>query len=142
MPGDFRSGERIDVARFFEESVDIHHIFPKAWCLSHSISRERMESFVNKTALSARTNRIISGSAPSDYLERLQSRAKMTEARMDEILDSHVIDPIALRLDEFDAFFEKRSEELLARIEQAMGKPIIRNVDDGGDILDDDELAA
>jgi hypothetical protein len=43
---------------------------------------------------------------------------------MDEILRSHLIDPLALRADDFDRFFEARSEALLAKIEKAMGKSI------------------
>ncbi|MGH8008188.1 MAG: hypothetical protein ACREQ3_14425, partial [Candidatus Binatia bacterium] len=134
---DFRSGERIDVASFFDENVDIHHIFPKAWCKGR-VDPAHVESFVNKTAISARTNRIIGGNAPSVYLEKLQTTARISEERMDEILQSHVIEPIALRLDEFDAFFAPRAEQLLGRIENAMGKPVLR---DRADTVEDLELA-
>jgi hypothetical protein len=47
---------------------------------------------------------------------------------MDEILRSHVIDPSAMRTDNFDHFFLARSQALLERIEEAMGKPIARGV--------------
>ena len=51
---------------------------------------------------------------------------------MDEILSSHVIEPELLRNDDFNAFFNKREEALLNRIEKAMGKPIAREaVEDG-----------
>lgn len=33
---DFRSGQAFDQIVFFDEAVDIHHIFPKAWCESKS----------------------------------------------------------------------------------------------------------
>ncbi len=123
---DFRSGETIDVTRFLDENVDIHHIFPQAWCQGR-VDSQRMDSFVNKTAISARTNRIISGNAPSVYVEKLQASAGISEDRMDDILASHVIDPLALRLDDFDAFFQDRSEQLLKRIESAMGKAVVRD---------------
>ena len=29
---DFRTGESFNQAIFFDEGVDIHHIFPEAWC--------------------------------------------------------------------------------------------------------------
>jgi hypothetical protein len=132
---DFRSGERIDVAQFFDENVDIHHIFPKAWC-EGKVDASRTESFVNKTAISARTNRTIGGNAPSVYLDKLQAGAGISEKRMDEILCSHVIEPVAMRLNEFDAFFEQRSADLLGRIENAMGKLVTR------DLYDADEIAA
>lgn len=51
---------------------------------------------------------------------------------MDEILASHVIDPAALRNDDFETFFSSRERELLDRIEYAMGKPI------AGDSLEPD----
>ena len=38
---DFLTGERIDVANFFSESFDIHHVFPRAWCEGKKIPRER-----------------------------------------------------------------------------------------------------
>jgi len=41
-------------------------------------------------------------------------------------LRSHVIDPQAVRADDFDGFFEKRSKALLDRIERAMGKALNR----------------
>jgi hypothetical protein len=80
---------------------------------------------VNKTPLSARTNRIIGGKAPSDYLAILASSASVDT--MDAILRSHAIDPAALRANAFDAFFTARSDALLDRIGQAMGKPVVRD---------------
>lgn len=140
---DFRSGEPIDVAKFFDENVDIHHIFPKAWCKG-KVDSARTESFVNKTAIAAKTNNIIGGKAPSVYLQALESAASISEERMDEILRSHVIEPVALRLDDFDEFFKLRTEELLGRIENAMGKPIPRDRIDpinDAEFTDDEEAA-
>lgn len=81
-------------------------------------------SVINKTPLSARTNRIIGGRAPSDYRSRLQNSAEIPADRMDEILRSHVIDPALLRGDRFDEFMAARQNALLDRIEAAMGKAI------------------
>jgi hypothetical protein len=39
---------------------------------------------------------------------------------------SHLIDPAALRADDFDRFFQARSQALLEKIEKAMGLPIAR----------------
>ncbi|MGQ9689601.1 MAG: hypothetical protein ACUVXF_12595, partial [Desulfobaccales bacterium] len=123
---DFCSGEPIDVQVYFDDKIDIHHIFPQDWCKRKSIDPRRADSIVNKTALSARTNRIIGNDPPSKYLPRLQKRAGIEEVRMDDILRSHVIYPAHLRADEFNAFFQAREAALLARIENAMGKPIAR----------------
>jgi hypothetical protein len=83
---------------------------------------------VNKTPLSAKTNRQIGGNAPSVYLPRVEKSADIVPDRMNEILASHVIDPTRLRLDDFNGFFAARESSLLDRIERAMGKPIARGV--------------
>jgi hypothetical protein len=119
---DFRSGQPIDVARYFDEKVDIHHIFPQHWCQGNGVEPQRCDSIVNKTPLSAKTNRIIGGRAPSKYLNALERRSDIDAARMDEILTSHVIAPDRLRADEFDAFFQARAQALLERIQSATGK--------------------
>lgn len=82
---------------------------------------------MNKTPLSARTNRIIGRNAPSGYLPRIMKNADIPEERMREILESHVIDPDALMNDDFEAFFQARQGALLERIEAAMGKPVARD---------------
>lgn len=145
---DFRSGDAIDNQIYFDESIDIHHIFPRKWCDEHQIPAKRYDSIINKTAISAKTNRIIGGRAPSVYLAALQRQADISPDRMDQILQSHVIDPALLRGDDFEAFFQARAMSLLARIEQAMGKKVSRELPtadevdlfgDSSESLDDDE---
>ncbi len=102
---DFLTGFEIDTLKYFEESIDIHHIFPRSWCDKNGIKPELYDSVVNKTPLSSRTNKFIGGNAPSIYLSRLQKEAGISEERMDEILRSHIIDPVALRTDNFAHFF-------------------------------------
>ncbi|MFH1673363.1 MAG: DUF262 domain-containing protein [Pseudomonadota bacterium] len=123
---DFRTGEAIDVQAYFEDSIDVHHIFPRKWCQKENIEARYYDSIINKTPLSYKTNRIIGGNAPSVYLKRLRDDTGMTEARQDEILSSHVIDVGALKSDDFRAFFEARKEALLLRIEAATGRKIGR----------------
>jgi len=121
---DFLSGEPIEVQTYFESGVDIHHIFPRAWCEKHGIKPTIYDSIINKTPLSYRTNRIIGGNAPSVYLERLRGGDSITSERQDQILRSHLIDVDALRNDDFETFFNNRKEALLRRIEAATGKTI------------------
>jgi hypothetical protein len=121
---DFRTGFSIDAQIYDDENIDIHHIFPKAWCKQQGIEPSRYDSVVNKTPLSAKTNRIIGGNAPSTYLARLQKSADISDERMGELLESHVIEPARLRSDDFKGFFEARELALLQRIEKAMGKKI------------------
>jgi hypothetical protein len=125
---DFRTGEPVDVQRYFDESIDIHHIFPQDWCKKEGIDPRRYDCIVNKTPLAAKTNRILGGNPPSVYLARLQKSAEIDETRMAHILRSHVIDPESLRTDKFEAFFQAREEALLTRIEQVMRKPIAREI--------------
>ena len=122
---DFRSGDPIESQLYFDESVDIHHIFPKDWCIKQGIEVKRYDSIVNKTPLSGKTNRTVGNKAPSTYLTLLQNQAGIEEARMDVILESHVVYPLAARLDDFDEFFRIREAELLQRIGNAMGKPVV-----------------
>jgi hypothetical protein len=118
----------MDIQTYFDDNIDIHHIFPQKWCNTQDIDPKRYDSVINKTALSARTNRIVGGNAPSVYLGRLQNNYGISEERMNEILISHVISPDLLRGDDFDAFYEERERALLDRIEGAMGKPLARDV--------------
>ena len=41
---------------------------------------------------------------------------------MDGYLQSHLINPVLIRADKFEAFMEDRQKRLLGLIEQAMGK--------------------
>jgi hypothetical protein len=123
---DFRSGQKFDHTVFFGENVDIHHIFPQDWCKKRGIKPAVYDSIINKTPLSFRTNRIIGGVAPSEYLAKLEAGDKTTPAierhRLEAYLRSHVIGPDLLRRDEFDAFMADRQKGLLGLIEQATGK--------------------
>lgn len=123
---DFRTGEPIEAQAFFDDLIDIHHIFPEKWCKAAGIEAGTYNSVINKTALSARTNRQIGGRAPSKYLPAIEKAAGINTVRMDDILRSHCIAPEALRADRFWAFYSARAEELLQRIEAATGKTITR----------------
>ncbi len=124
---DFRSGDPIDVAFYYDERIDIHHIFPRDYCIKHDLDAKRYESVVNKTPLSARTNKMIGGRAPSLYLQTLRNNYLSSQENMERIVASHVIDVQALASDNFDAFFDHRFDALIGRIERATGKPVVRD---------------
>ncbi len=141
---DFRTGQRSDFTVYFDERIDIHHIFPQDWCRKNNVSPARCDSIVNKTPLTARTNRVIGGYAPSIYVARVQNSAGITHEQLDDHLRSHLIDPELLRADDFDKFFQSRRLSLLHRIGAAMGKAIeeavLPEVDESvTDYEDDDE---
>jgi hypothetical protein len=124
---DFRTGEPIEAQTFFEDKLDIHHIFPEKWCKTAGIEPGTYNSVINKTAISARTNRQIGGKAPSKYLPAVEKAAGVEPSRMDEILSSHCIAPERLRSDQFWEFYAARAEALLQRIEAATGKSVARD---------------
>jgi hypothetical protein len=128
---DFRSGQGYDITVFFDEDVDIHHIFPEAWCKEHKIDPKIYDTVINKTPLTYRTNRIIGGVAPSIYLGKLEAGRKhpngqieyppIPEAVLDSYLESHCIPVNYLRTDSFDSFMKERSKALLKLIAKATG---------------------
>ncbi len=126
---DFRTGRTIDVHSYFADAIDIHHIFPRAWCAKNGVPDGVANSIVNKTAIDALTNRRMGGRAPSSYLATIEDREGIASATLDELLRSHDIDPLALRRDDFAQFFDRRFERLLKQIESVMGKPVNRRPD-------------
>jgi hypothetical protein len=140
---DFRSGQEFDYTIFFGENVDIHHIFPQDWCKRQSIKPTVYDSIINKTPLSYKTNRIIGGVAPSEYLTKLETGDKTTppieRERLDGYLRSHLIEPNLLRADDFDGFMVDRQKRLLSLIERATGKAAYAGAmqDEGVDVEGD-----
>lgn len=112
-----------------EVALDVHHIFPKAWCEARNIKPSIYNAVINKTPISYKANRMIGGRAPSDYLKAIQTHKQvgLVNEGMDAILQSHFIDPATLRADEFDQFFEARKDALLRIIEDTTGKKIDRS---------------
>jgi len=110
-----------------EVALDIHHIFPRAWCETHGISRDRYDTLLNKTPISYKANRKIGGDAPSQYVGKIQSEKQvgLTDQEMDALLASHALSPALLRADNFEEFIEDRRRKLSKLIEKAMGKQLI-----------------
>ena len=143
---DFRSGQPFDQTVFFDESVDIHHIFPQHWCKKQGIDKRDFDTVVNKTPLSYKTNRILGGVAPSVYLAKLEAGGKDTPpieaSALDDYLASHAMDPDLLRADDFAGFMADRETRLLTMISKATGHAVTRSEaapEDGEDMAQDDE---
>ncbi|GAA0591286.1 GmrSD restriction endonuclease domain-containing protein [Caenispirillum bisanense] len=141
---DFRSGQDFGQTVFFDESVDIHHIFPEAWCRKHDIDKTEYDTIINKTPLSYRTNRIIGGAAPSEYLGRLEKGRPgdppIAAPVLDGYLRSHCINPDLLRADQFKAFMADREKQLLTLIARVTGHQLLgaeEASDEGEDAPDD-----
>ena len=136
---DFRSGQEFDQTVFFDENVDIHHVFPRDWCRKKKIPQEIYDSVINKTPLTARTNRILGGEAPSEYLARLErggtDSPPIAADNIDDFLRSHLIDPELLRADDFEGFYRARQAALLGLIEEATGQSVY-----GGEATNEPEV--
>lgn len=128
---DWMEAKALDKVQYVSLAVDIHHIFPQKWCHENGIDDERRESIVNKTAISAVTNRTIGGAAPSSYLSVIEKKAQIAPDQLDGLLHGHLVPPPLLRADDFDTFFVVRRENLCQLVEQAMGKAVPRDVDHG-----------
>ena len=128
---DWMEDKALDKVQYVSLAVDIHHIFPQKWCADNGIDDERRESIVNKTAISAVTNRTIGGSAPSSYLDVIEKRAQISSDRLDTLLDHHLVPSAYLRSDDFDNFFATRRENLCELVEKATGKTVPRDLDHG-----------
>ncbi len=128
---DWMESKALDKVQYTSLAVDIHHVFPQKWCNDMGIDDERRESIVNKTPLSAVTNRTIGGAAPSAYLEAIERKAQITPDRLGRLLTTHLVPESELRADDFDAFFATRREALCQLVEKAMGKSVPRDLDQG-----------
>ena len=128
---DFRTGSTIDVHAYFDDAIDIHHIFPQRLVPRRTASRRRSRTASSTRPRSTpRPTDAIGGTAPSRYLDADRvERADRPADELDAILRSHDIDPLALRADDFPAFFTARFERLLKQIEEAIGKPVNRSAD-------------
>ncbi|MEZ0383997.1 DUF262 domain-containing protein [Mycobacterium sp. pW045] len=128
---DWMEDKALDKIQYVDLAVDIHHIFPQKWCDNNGVDNEHRDSIVNKTAISARTNRTIGGAAPSSYLSVIESRAQVDAGRLDELLATHLVPAEHLRTDDFETYFRTRRESLCTLVESAIGKTVQRDIDEG-----------
>lgn len=121
---DWRTADPLTAATYDDSRVDIHHIFPKAWCGRQKplVPSRLYDSIINKTPIDAKTNRIIGGNAPSVYLKRLERDIKPD--KLQQALRAHWLNPDLLAADQFAECFVERGEAMLELIGQAMGKPL------------------
>lgn len=122
-PLDFATAEKMSIATYTLESTDIHHIFPQSYCEKMNLPKEKWNSVVNKTMISATTNRTIGGVAPSEYIQKLFRKNGDTNSVV-EAIGTHKIDFDLLNTDKFEDFINDRAIKLLDRIERATGKAV------------------
>ena len=121
---DFVTDAIMDVVKSMDETPDIHHIFPEAYCKKAKLPREKWNSIINKTPLLASSNRFIGGAAPSIYSERVMKHASIDSAEFRRRVESNLVDYDSFITDDFNTYFIDRAKRLLGLIENVMGKPI------------------
>lgn len=121
---DFISGREMDFTAYKSDAIDIHHIFPKDYCIKQGYPRSKWNSVVNKTPISYSTNREIGGVAPSVYINKIEEKGLVSTDILNNYLYSHMIDINYCRTDDFYNHIIKRAIMLLNAIEKATGKTI------------------
>lgn len=121
---DFMQGTTMDIVKSMDESPDIHHIFPEAYCKKMRFDKNKWNSIVNKTPLLPASNRQIGGDAPSVYSKNIMKKAEINETDLRMRVESHLINYDYLVSDDFDHYFIARAKAILKVIEGAMGKTI------------------
>lgn len=121
---DWSTGEEINDVLYFEQRVESHHIFPVSWCRKHDIDPKKYNCLVNRTPLSAKTNKKIGSKAPSVYLKEFEMSGTSPD-KLDDMLRSHTLEPEFLRQDDFEGFFAARTKALMELVGKAMGKNLI-----------------
>lgn len=119
---DWLSGEPLSFGTFDNANIDIHHIFPVAWCRQQKIGPKLYDSIINKTPVDAGTNRRIGGQAPSRYLSRIKTQ--VTEGNLSGLLESHWVELAHLESDNFNVHFAERGQRLLDLIGRAIGRDL------------------
>lgn len=121
---DFMKGTTMDIVKSMDESPDIHHIFPEAYCIKQVYKKEKWNSIVNKTPLLPESNRQIGGEAPSKYSQKIMKSASIDESQLKTRVESHLVNYDAFIRDDFDTYFVDRAKAILLVIEEAMGKSV------------------
>ena len=121
---DFMQGITMDIVKSMDESPDIHHIFPEAYCKKMGLDKTKWNSIVNKTPLLPASNRQIGGDAPSVYSGNIMKKAEIDEVELRFRIESHLVNYDYLIPDDFDHYFIARAKAILKVIEAAMCKTI------------------
>lgn len=129
---DFHHGQTLTQDSILAQSVDDHHIFPRAYL---NPSKEEpaypiqlVDCILNRTMIDATTNRRIGKRPPDQYMSEI--REELEGARpgaFAEVLESHLLpvdeDSPLLRA-EFEAFLDWREARIVEAIAEATGMPV------------------
>ncbi|MDX2701570.1 DUF262 domain-containing protein [Streptomyces sp. PA03-6a] len=131
------TGAPLSPSKLSEYSVDLRQIFSKAWVermneSNPGSSHPPTNSIVNKTPLSYRAAQAMTGQ-PSSYLPTLAAASDMRPEWFDDVVATHLIDPEALRANDYERFYRDRSMQLQELVRSAMGKRTMHRELPGGE---------
>lgn len=121
---DFLAGRNMRLVADFADSIEIHHIFPKKYCVTCNLSKDCCESVANKTLIMRATNKVIGSNPPSVYLQEIQRRTGLNATDVDGILEGHFIDAELCRADDFQKFIVDRAKKILDAVENLTGRKV------------------
>ncbi|MGM9322259.1 GmrSD restriction endonuclease domain-containing protein, partial [Deinococcus aquaticus] len=126
------------------DEVEYHHIFPRSFVKSKGIPASKIESVVNRIAVSKNTNRNLGDKEPAKYIESLIKRA-VSDGTIDDVNArmSSLIMPIGIydedymsqyKTDNIDYFINNRSNIIFNRIKNLLGSALIEEMEDSDDL--------
>lgn len=127
---DWRTARKFNEESYEEFKPGFHRIFPVAWCQRKGLGAEVANSVLNHTPLGKRTEVVLDGYSPERYLGRVQSKSLMEDSEFDAVLATHNLDVEALHEARAADFFADRRSRLVKVIQHAIGKQVLRDVDE------------
>ena len=127
---DWRTSQPFDRWTFPELQPGFHRVFPAEWCRDNAIEPVVADSVLNRTPMGKRTEVVIDGYSPTQYLTRVQTKSLLDDAEFDTVLGTHELNVDLLQQSDFPNFLRDRRSRFVGMVEYAMGKPVVRDVDD------------
>ena len=90
-----------------QPSVDVHHIFPKAFLEKTGVPKAGWDLVANLTYLLSSTNKSIRDLAPSQYLQKMQDNAPVKS--VEALLRRHLINSKAVQAMKNDDYSDFRT---------------------------------
>jgi hypothetical protein len=119
---DFHDRRPLTRERLDGDGVDDHHIFPKKSRAGRA--DPRLDCILNRALIDPTTNRRIQNKDPSVYLAEIAEGGPEGEARLDDLLESHLLPSgttSPLRRDDFSGFLAARKGILRQHVERLCG---------------------
>lgn len=122
---DFHTDQEASVELINDNNIDDHHVFPDAHLKNLGVEKKMRDCVLNRTLISAGTNRSIGGNAPSKYMEPIQqarTQDKDHPGLFSDMLRSHFIEDSASVLsDNYESFLDERQAALGKAIKEQGG---------------------